>query len=224
MTDTALQRLNMVESQVRPSDIVDRRIIRAMGEVAREAFVPATYRAIAYMDEAVPVVAPVGARGAERALLPARTLAKLIQLLAVPDGATVLDIGGATGYSAAVLARLAKSVIALEQDAVLAETAARTLAEAKAKNVKVVAGPHAPGRPAEGPYDAILVNGAVPEIPATLLDQLKDGGRLVAIVAATVAGKAIVVQRSGIVFDRSEAFDASAAALPGFARATPFVF
>ena len=127
MTDAAEQRHNMVESQVRPSDVVDRRIVRAMAAIAREAFVPAGQRAIAYMDEPVPVQA--GGRGPARALLAPRVFAKLVQLMRLPDGAAVLDIGGATGYSAAVLSRMAKTVLALEQDGGLAETAIRVLAE-----------------------------------------------------------------------------------------------
>ena len=222
MTDPAEQRHNMVESQVRPSDVVDRRIVRAMAAVEREAFVPAAQRAIAYMDEAVPVE-PAG-RGPRRCLLAPRVFAKLVQLMRLPDGAAVLDIGGATGYSAAVLSHMAKSVIALEQDAGLAQTAGRVLGEQKIANVKVVAGPHAEGRQLDGPYDGILLNGQVPDIPAALLDQLKDGGRLVAILASGPASKAVVVQRGGTQFDRREDFDAGAAALPGFERAARFVF
>lgn len=217
MTDIALQRLNMVESQVRPSDVTDRRIIRAMGTAARETFVPDTQRAIAYMDEAV-IVAP------GRRLLAPRLFARLAQLAKLPDGGTVLDIGCATGYSTAVWAVIAKRVTGVDADATLVAAARASLAAAGASNATVVHGAHAVGHAADGPYDSILINGAVPDVPRALLDQLKDGGTLVAVLASGPAGKAVAFRRTGLQFDRREAFDAGAATLPGFERAAEFVF
>ena len=126
MIDPMQQRINMVESQVRPSDITDQRIIRAMLEVPREPFVAPALRELAYMDEAVPVTRRLDGRAA-RTLLAPRTFAKLVQLAEIEPGAVVLDVGCATGYSTAVLARLANSVVALEVDEDLAAMAAETL-------------------------------------------------------------------------------------------------
>jgi protein-L-isoaspartate(D-aspartate) O-methyltransferase len=202
MTDTTQQRINMVDSQVRPSDVTDRRIIKAMLEVPREAFAPADVHAIAYMDQALPVT-KAGASG------PARTL---------------LDVGCGTGYSTALLGRLASKVVALEADSDLAERASAALRKLDGAAVKVVQGPLATGVADEAPFDAILLNGAVPEVPQALLDQLKDGGRLVAIVAPNGYGRVQVWRRTGRSFGNVTAFDAAADVLPGFAREPGFVF
>ena len=217
MTDFALQRLNMVESQVRPSDVTDRRILRAMREVPRERFAPAATRQLAYMDEALRI-----ADG--RYLLAPRVLAKMVQLAELEAGAIVLDIGGGTGYSAAVLARIAQTVVALEQDAALAQLATAAFADLAIDNVAVVTGPHGVGMAAEGPFDAILLNGRVDEVPRGLLDQLKDGGRLIAIHGSGPHGRVVVHQRQGMAFDQRPAFDAGTPLLPGFERAAAFVF
>src|SRR5262245_55191557 len=126
MTDFRVQRLNMVESQVRPSDVTDQRIIRAMLEVPRELFVPAEVTELAYIDDPVPVTARSKGRG-PRCLLPPRTLAKLVQLLQIEPQSVVLDVGCATGYSTAVLAGLARRIVALEVDPDLASAARGTL-------------------------------------------------------------------------------------------------
>ncbi len=223
MTDTTLQRLNMVESQVRPSDITDRRILKAMLEVPREAFVPKALHALAYMDEAVQVAAPAnGAAG--RYLLPPRTFAKLVQLAEIEPHALVLDVGCATGYSAMVLAKIARKVVALEADKQLAQFAARALQGLGIDNVKVIEGDLSAGAPGEGPFDAIVLGGAVPEVPQALLEQLKEGGRLVAVIAAGPMGCAQVWRRSGKTFGTRAAFDAGAEVLPGFAQEPGFVF
>jgi protein-L-isoaspartate(D-aspartate) O-methyltransferase len=222
MTDPKIQRLNMLDSQIRPSDITDRRILRAMGEVPRELFVPVPQRPVAYVDGPIEVVA--GSRGeGSRALLPPRTLAKMIQLCGLGDKAVVLDVGCATGYSTVVLARIARRVVAVEANAGLAAAASALLTELKCENANVHAGPLADGRQGEGPYDAILMNGAIEIEPRTLLDQLKDGGRLVAVSAGR-AGKAVVFTRAGRNYDRREDFDATAPLLPGFAAARAFTF
>jgi protein-L-isoaspartate(D-aspartate) O-methyltransferase len=229
MTDSSLQRLNMVESQVRPSDVTDRRVIKAMLEVPREAFVPAALASMAYMDEPVPVCERSDGSGPARSLLAPRTFAKLVQLAGIGPEAVVLDVGCATGYSTAVLARLAKRVVAVECDAALAAEAARTLQRLGVDNALVKEGSLPAGAPAEGTFDAILLNGAVPAVPQPLLDQLKDGGRLVAIVAEGPPQgphlcRARVWQRTGRTFDTRPAFEAGAASLPGFAAPAGFVF
>ncbi|MDX2289802.1 MAG: protein-L-isoaspartate O-methyltransferase [Hyphomicrobiaceae bacterium] len=220
--DAAVQRKNMVESQVRPSDVTDRRIMRAMLEIPRERFVPISLRSIAYMDEDLQLVAGGPGRAA-RGLMAPRAFARLIQLAEITPSDVVLDVGCATGYSAAVLARLAETVVAVEQDAEMSEQASRTLTEVAVDSVAVVTGELADGYPAEGPYDAIVVEGAVEEIPEALLDQLKDGGRLVAIRILGAVSRAVIVRRIGAQFDEREAFEASAPLLPGFERARYFV-
>ena len=221
--DTATQRKNMVESQVRPSDVTDRRIIRAMLDLPREQFVPERFRALAYMDGPVPLTSTESA-GARRVLLSARVLAKLVQAAEIASNAVVLDIGAGTGYGAALLARLAESVVALETDAELLAAARATLSRLGVSNAAVIEGPLAEGWPNEGPYDAILVEGAVEDVAPELLDQLKDGGRLVAIVRNGAAGRATVWRRDGGAFGETSIFDASADLLPGFERPRAFAF
>lgn len=214
MTDFAIQRKAMVDSQVRPSDVTDRRIPRAMLAVEREAFVPQGMAAIAYMDEALRL--PGG-----RSLLAPRVLAKMLQHLDVSEQAVALDVGGCTGYSAAILAQMAQRVVAVEVDAELSNVARHVV---PASNVRHVTGSLPAGAAAEGPYDVILLNGAVAEAPRALLDQLKDGGRLAAILADGRTSRAVLWQRFAMQFDHRILFDAGAAILPGFERKAEFVF
>jgi protein-L-isoaspartate(D-aspartate) O-methyltransferase len=221
MIDHATQRLNMVESQVRPSDVTDRRITRAMREIPREAFVPGPLKSIAYADEPLKVS---DAAHNQRYILSPRLLAKLVQLLEIEPDGLVLDIGPATGYSTALLARLGQAVVAIEQDVSLAERTQEVLAHQGVDNAVVITGIMQTGAADEGPYDAILINGAVADVPAALLDQLKDGGRCVAVSIDNGVGRATVWRRHGMSFDRRPAFDASAPYLPGFEPAAGFVF
>ena len=220
MIDAAMQRKNMVESQVRPSDITDRRITRAMLAIPREQFVPPHLKSLAYIDNEV---ALTSGREGSRALMVPRTFAKLVQLAELAETDLVLDVGCATGYSAAVIASLAQTVVALERDASLAAAATRTLAALHCDNVAVVTGDLAQGFAKEGPYDAIVVEGAVASLPPALLDQLKDGGRLVAVLVDGGVSQAVRWRRIGQAFDHVAAFDAAAPLLPGFERATGFV-
>lgn len=226
--DFATQRTNMVESQVRPSDVTDRRIIRAMAEIPRELFVPQALRDVAYMDADVPLSLAGSGAGAPRALIAPRTFAKLVQLAEIEPGDVVLDVGAGTGYSAAVLAKLARAVFALESDERLAREARRILADLGLDNVSVVNSDLPGGHAQDGPYDAILIEGAVSDVPASLLDQLKDGGRLVSIRASASSqaapGKAVVWLRHDGAHGEHAAFDAAAAVLPGFERTMEFTF
>jgi len=217
MIDTALQRLNMVESQVRPSDVVDRRIPSAMREVERERFVPEAKRAVAYADELIQL-------NDNRFLLPPRVLAKMIQHLELGNDNLVLDVGCGTGYSTAVISRIAQTVVGLESDQKLAAEATRAIAAAEIDNAVIVEGPLAEGHGDEGPYDGILVNGAVHEMDEQLLDQLKDGGRLVAIQLEDGYGRVRQWRRFDSQFDSRVVFDAVAPVLPGFERPPKFVF
>lgn len=214
MTDFAVQRQNMVESQVRPNGVTDARVIGAMAHVPRELFVPEERRSLAYMDEDVLVA--ITPDGAHRWLMEPMAFARLLQLAGIGPGEVVLDIGCATGYSTAVIAALAESVIAVEEDPVLAEVATRRLAELAITNAAVIDAPHAAGLPGEAPFDVIFINGRVPSVPRPLVEQLKEGGRLVAVVGESAVAPALVCTRHGDAFSSRAQYDASVAPLPGF--------
>lgn len=222
MVDFALQRKNMVESQVRPSDITDRRIIRAMLELPREAFCPQAFQSTAYRDEMLQINV---ARGpSARHTMAPRTLAKMVQALELGDSDRVLEIGTGTGYAAAVLARIAHSVVCVEADTDLVGQARSALAAVAASNVTVIQGEAALGYAPGAPYDAILISGAVPTVPRGVLDQLKDGGRLVTVSSRGTFGPIAVWRRMGGAFDSQSSLDAAAPVLPGFASPAEFVF
>lgn len=224
MIDSGLQRLNMVESQVRTSDVTDRRIIRAMLDIPREPFVPPAMASLAYSDAALAVAGQRTGNVPVRALLEPRTLAKLIQLADIDDDETVLDVGCATGYSTAVLARIAKRVVAVEPDKALAEAATAALASLGVANARVVRGELKAGVPGDAPFDVILLNGSVPSIPQGLCAQLRDGGRLVAVVSHGRVSRGHLTLRTGSAFDTQPAFEAAADPLPGFDAPAGFVF
>ena len=218
MADYARARRTMVENQIRTADVTDLRILSALLEVPREAYVPPARRAMAYLDENV----PVNASG--RALLKPMVFAKLVQAAQIGETDHVLDVGCASGYSAAVLARLAANVVALEEDAALARMAVDTLAQSGMHNVSVVSGPLAAGSAPGGPYDVIMLEGATEVRPDSLIAQLKEGGRLVAIVGAGPAGKATLYCMTGRHATAKPLFDAAAPLLPGFVKPAEFVF
>jgi protein-L-isoaspartate(D-aspartate) O-methyltransferase len=223
MVDFSVQRLNMVESQVRPSELTDRRIARGMMAVPREAFLPAALHGVAYSDSELPLDRIEGADGGRR-MLAARTVAMMIQALEVADRDVVLLVGGATGYEAALLADMVQTVVCLESDEGLANSCEATLSELGIGNVAVVRDKLASGYASEGPYDAILVNGAVDDVGDELLDQLKDGGRLVAVHRMGQVSRVTIWQRTGEQFARIEKGTAGGPVLPGFARETAFSF
>src|SRR5258706_7822207 len=165
MQDYAAQRQTMVDAQVRTNDVTDPRIHDAMRTVPRERFVPASKQALAYADAVVEV-----AHG--RYLLDPRTFSKLLQLADVGPDDTVLDVACATGYSTAILARLARSVVALEQDADLVRVAVDAIVSVGASNATVVQGSLVEGVQNRAPFNVIFVNGAVGARPAVLLAQL----------------------------------------------------
>lgn len=223
MADFADARATMIDSQLRTCDVTDKAVLGAMAMVPREQFVPAAKRALAYVDSDIEITAPQGTGGA-RFLIKPMALAKLLQLARIESGDIVLDIGCGTGYSAAVLARMAGTVVAIESDPDLAAHASDALNAIEAANAAVVAAPLSGGLAKEGPFDVIVLEGAVDEIPAPLLDQLKDGGRLVAVVGRGGSGRAVVYTRSGDRFGEHFAFNASLPPLPGFQAAPAFVF
>jgi protein-L-isoaspartate(D-aspartate) O-methyltransferase len=221
--DFATARENMVATQIRPCDVTDARLLAAMADLPRESFLPASLQRIAYMDRAI-ALQKEATSGISRFLAAPMEFAKLVQLCAVRDTDLALEIGTGCGYGAAVLAQLADSVIALECDPELAARANDNLLQLEISNVAVVEGPLQAGFAAEGPYDVILIAGHVPDIPKKLFDQLKPGGRLVAVTGAPQAGKAhVYLNDSGRISSRA-AFDASLPPLPGFVSDPGFVF
>ena len=215
MTDFAAARRHMVDGQVRPADVTDLRIISAMQEIPRERFLPPAASGLAYLDLDVPV-------GEGRRLLKPMVLAKLIHAADIAGTDRVLDVGCTTGYGAAVLSRIAGEVLALEQDAALAEAAKAHLANTP--NASVVTGPLTAGWPAAGPYDVILLEGASEIEPEPLLRQLKDGGRLLCVMGAGPGAKATLFSRTGDEIGVRHIFDAAAAVLPGFIKPLEFAF
>ena len=227
MIDFERQRLTMVESQLRPNEVTDTRLLAAMRTLPRERFVPLSLKKLAYMDEGIEVFPAIDGAPA-RFLLAPMVLARLVQLAVVEPHDTVLDVGCATGYSTAVLARLGRQVIGLEPEPELAEEASRTLRELHIANAEIVTGELAKGHPAKAPYDVILINGSVQEVPETLLSQLAEGGRFAAIVkggANTASqGRAYLFVKVGGEASGVPHFDAGARALPGFAPKPCFTF
>jgi len=220
MFDFAAARRMMVDCQVRTSDVTDQRIIAAMQDLPRERFVPERNASLAYLDLDVAVTAGTPARR----LLKPMVLAKLVQAAEIGPQDRVLDVACATGYSTALLARLARSVVALEEDATLARHARENLAAVGAVNAEVVSGALPGGWQAGAPYDVIFVNGAAEVVPDRLLRQLAEGGRLVGVVGRAPASKAVLYLASGGQASALPIFDAAAPPLPGFAEPPAFVF
>lgn len=216
--DYETARKQMVDSQVRTNDVTDVRIQAALETVPREKFLPSELRVQAYADREV-VYAP------GRSLITARDFAKLLQAADIKPGDLVLDIGCGAGYSAAVAARLGEMVVAVESDEALAATAQEMLNGLDVINAAVVTGELAAGAAKQGPFDVILIAMAIEVEPTALLKQLKDGGRLVALLRDNAVAKGVVWTRAGSAWSRRTAFDAAArTVLPGFARAKAFVF
>jgi protein-L-isoaspartate(D-aspartate) O-methyltransferase len=216
MSEFATRRVMMVDTQVRPSDVTKFPIIDAMLSVPRETYVPDEKREAAYIGENLSI-AP------GRVVLEARTLAKLLDALDVQPGELVLDVGCGLGYSAAVIARLAETVVALEEDETLAADAQRLLAEENVDNAVVVTGPLAEGTAKCAPYDVITIEGGVEVVPDAILSQLKEGGRIGAVFIDGALGTArIGYKGEGGVTWRS-VFNASAPVLEGFRKSRGFV-
>jgi protein-L-isoaspartate(D-aspartate) O-methyltransferase len=218
MLDSRAARLNMVESQLRTNKVTDETVLEAFLSVPRERFVPPDLSGIAYIDDNLPL-------GAGRVLLPPMALARLLQLASIRAADKVLEIGAGTGYAAAILARLAERVVALESDTRLAATARARLKELAIGNVTLVEGPLDRGHPGGAPYDVILVDGAVAAIPDAVARQLAEGGRLVTVVKPEQGmGCAVLMTRVDGRLSQRPVFDAATSLLPGFQPAPAFVF
>lgn len=217
MTDFSKRRTMMVDTQVRPSDVTKFPIIDAMLTVAREDFVPAAQREAAYFGENLNL-------GEGGVLLEPRSLAKMLDVLAIDGDELVLDVGCTLGYSTAVIARMAQAVVAVEEDAGMAREAQDALVAAGADNAVVHEGPLIDGAPQHGPYDVIAIQGGVADVPAGLLDQLKEGGRIAAMFMDGPLGEVRVgYKRAGKISWRL-AFNATAPVLPGFDKEMTFNF
>ncbi|SFI29499.1 protein-L-isoaspartate O-methyltransferase family protein [Albimonas pacifica] len=217
MTDYAAARVAMVDNQVRPSDVTSYPIIDAMLSVPREAYAPGPLREVAYAGEHLPL-------GPNRVILDPRTFAKMLEASDVGPDDLVLDLGCGLGYSTAVLARLAAAVIAVESDADMARAARAALEDHEVDNAEVIEGPMAQGAADHAPYNVIFVQGGVEELPQPLLDQLREGGRLVAIRMNGAYGRCEVFTRTAGVVSSFRVFDAAAPVLDGFEKAAVFEF
>lgn len=215
MTDFAARRRLMVDTQIRPSDVTKYPIIDAMLSVEREKFLPESLREAAYAGENLDL-------GNGRVVLEPRTLAKMLDALDIEADELVMDLGSAFGYSAAVAARMAQAVVAVEEDAALADEAQAILSSVGADNVIVHAGPLAEGAAEHGPYDVILLQGAAETLPETIEAQLKDGGRIACLFMEGALGVVRIGYKSGGRISWRFDFNASAPVLPGFEKAKAF--
>ncbi|HZL59610.1 MAG TPA: protein-L-isoaspartate O-methyltransferase [Stellaceae bacterium] len=217
--DYTAARLSMVESQLRPNKVTDPELLAGFLAVPREGFVPPALSGIAYIDDDIRLKAG-------RYLMEPMVMARLIQLAAIRPGDRVLEIGAGTGYGAALLSRLARTVVALESDGELAAMARTNLRALGAGNVEFVEGPLERGHAARAPYDVIFIAGAVAQIPAAIQAQLLDGGRLMAVYrpGGEPMGQGEIMTRVGATLSRRPAFDAGTPYLPGFAPAPSFAF
>jgi protein-L-isoaspartate(D-aspartate) O-methyltransferase len=221
MSDFATARQKMVDGQVRPSDVTDLRIIDAMLAVPREAFVPASRRALAYLDLDLDVSE---AGGAKRFLIKPVVIAKMLQAAEIGETDNVLVAGCASGYTAAVVAKLAARVTATESDGSLAGKASDVLAKLGFGNVTVKTAAAGEGDEANAPYDVIVLAGATEIVPVRLYRQLRDGGRLVGVFAMSRPPRAMIVTHSHADFGDRALFDAAVPVLPGLERPPAFVF
>lgn len=215
MADFSTRRVMMVDTQVRPNDVTKYPIIAAMLDVPREAYVPAALREAAYVGENIEI-------GRGRVVLEPRTLAKMLDALDILPTDVVLDVGCGFGYSAAVIARMAQMVIAVEEESAFAIQAQSTLSSEGTDNAVVIEGALAEGAGRHGPYDVIVIEGGVEVVPEALLDQLRDGGRIGCVVMDGALGRCRIGQKIDGHVAWRDAFNAAAPVLPGFAARREF--
>lgn len=215
-------RIKMVDNQIRTTDVTSHAVLSAFLTVAREEFVPAAVKPLAYIDTDIELTAKAG--NGRRYLMEPSPMAKLLQLATISKQDKVLEIGCGTGYGSAILSLLAASVVALESDPDLAAQASGTLSRLSYTNASVVTGDLEKGHAAGAPYDVIFVHGSVETVPAAVLSQLSDGGRLVAVVGFGNASRAQLFTRENGKTSERLAFNTAVKPLPGFRIAREFVF
>lgn len=215
-------RFNMIEQQIRPWEVLDGQVLSLLSVVKRENFVPLAHKALAFADMEIPLQSS-GAKG--QCMLAPKVEARLLQDANIQATDKVLEIGTGSGYMAALLAQQAASVLSLEIDATLAQSARTNLQNAGIANVEVRQADGSQGAPADGPFDVIVLSGSVPEVPQHLLNQLKMGGRLLAIVGEDPVMRASVITRNGETqWQTSEPWDTMAPRLQGFPEHNRFSF
>jgi protein-L-isoaspartate(D-aspartate) O-methyltransferase len=215
MTDYATRRTMMVDTQIRPSDVTKFPIISAMLSVPREKFVPRNKREAAYMGDNIDL-------GGNRTILEPRTFAKMLDALDIQPTDFVLDIGMGLGYSAAVLSQLGEAVVAVEDDQTRFDEASEALGDFGADNVIPHLGELAEGAAEHGPYDVILIQGAVEHVSDTVLAQLKDGGKIACLFAEGALGTVKIGYKLDERMDWRASFNAGAPTLDGFQRHRAF--
>ncbi len=216
MADYAARRRTMVDTQIRPSDVTKFPIIKAMLAVPREAFVPNDKREAAYVGESIDL-------GNGRVVLEPRTLSKMLDAVDIQPDELVLDVGCGLGYSSAVIALMSEAVVALEENTTMAAQAERLLGEHGFDNAAVIEGPMTEGAAKHGPYDVIVIEGGIEELPQHLFDQLKEGGRAVAIFVEGALGICQIGYKSNGHVDWRFSFNAGAPILKGFRKSRAFV-
>ncbi|MBY0380727.1 MAG: protein-L-isoaspartate O-methyltransferase [Xanthobacteraceae bacterium] len=219
MSNTAAARQKMVDSQVRTADVTDLRLIEALREIPREAFLPESQKALAYLD------IDIALDGAPDVyLIKPVVLARMVQAAEIGSGDRVLVTGGAAGYAAAIVAKLAAEVVAVVGNSSVAELTRTGLSDAGVSNVTVSVGEAAAGDASKGPYDIIVLDGATEVVPEGLYQQLQMDGRLVGVFALSKPSRATLVTKSPGDFGGRTLFDASAPVLSGLKRLPAFSF
>ena len=214
--DYAVARRNMVENQVRTNKVTNPVLIEALETLPRENFVPEALAGVAYVDEALPV-------SGGRYLLEPMVLALLLQHAEIRSTDIVMEIAAGTGYSTAVLAKMASTVVAIEADKMLADRATSNLVESGIDNAAIMTRPLIEGYKKQAPYNVIIISGCVEEVPDSLMLQIADGGRLLAIVGSRGnPGKGTVFRKFGKSISSFEVFEAGTPVLPGFERPPGF--
>jgi len=227
MIDTQTSRNHMVDSQVRTADVTNDRLVAALRQIPRERFVPRSQMAWAYSDRHIELTPIAGADDNEagnRWMLAPRDFSKLVQAAAIQPHETVLDLGCGRGYSTAVIAALSDMVVGLEVANSDVERATETLLDIGVENAAVLQGDLRKGAPEHGPYDVIIAQGAVTDVPSSWADQLVDGGRIAVIMQEGTVGRACLFVKAGDTLGRKIVFDCTVPLLPGFDIAPAFVF
>ncbi|MEO1066994.1 MAG: protein-L-isoaspartate O-methyltransferase [Pseudomonadota bacterium] len=216
-------RIQMVDCQIRPNDVTDYNLIEAFNTIPRELFVPLGKRPIAYTDADISIYSG-DTPDDERFLTQVMPFAKMLQAVGLKENDVVLCIGAGSGYGAAVISKLVASVVAIESDDSLVTEANGTLGELEIDNVAIISGDLTAGCPSEAPFDAIVIEGAVEEVPERIVSQLRNHGRLVAVVGRGLAAEIQVFSKTDDDISVTRFGNVSIPALPGFQRAETFVF